>query len=111
METNILAPDVAGEILPRRTATSEELKLLGQLLTGWSEEELRAGGLLRAIDNIVLTELMGGDDPSGVLFAVVSGDDPNDWVAISRLTPPHSDPAEAAGRLVVCCTFRGPAYD
>ena len=111
METNTLTPDIPGTVLPRRGATSDELKALGLALTDWSEAELRPGGLLRAIDNVVLTELLGGDDPSEVVFAVLRGEDNGDFVTITQRTPPHSDPAEAAGRLIVACLFRGSAYD
>jgi hypothetical protein len=111
METNTLTPDVPGEVLPRREATSDELKALGLALADWSEAELRPGGLLRSIDNIVLTELLGGDDPSEVVFAVLYGPQDDECFTITQRTPPHSDPAEAARRLIVACVFRGSVYD
>ncbi len=111
MKTNTLTPDVRGEVLPRQDATSDELKGLGLALADWSAKELRPGGLLRSIDNIVLTELLGGDDPSQVVFAVVHAEDDSDFVTILRRTPPHSDPAEAARQLIIACAFRGAGYD
>lgn len=110
METNTLTPDVPCEVVPRRGATSDELKALGLALADWSEGELRAGGLLCSIDNIVLAELLGGDDPSDFVFAVLYGDDGADPLTITRLPPAHSDPAEAAQRLIVFCSFRRPDY-
>ncbi|HKI30979.1 MAG TPA: hypothetical protein VKA46_03880 [Gemmataceae bacterium] len=110
METNTLRPDVPGEIVPRPDATSDDLKVLGLALSDWSKVELRPGGLLRSIDNIVLTELLGGDDPAAVVFAVIYGEDDGDCLTILRRTPPHSDPADAARQLVVACSFRGSVY-
>jgi hypothetical protein len=110
MATDTLTPDVLCEVVPRRGATSDELKALGVALADWSEGELRDGGLLRSIDNIVLAELLGGDDPSELVFAVLHGDNDDDTVTITRLGPPHSDPAEAAQQLIVSCSFRGPDY-
>jgi hypothetical protein len=111
METNTLTPDIPGEVLPRRGATSDDLKALGLALADWSETELQPGGLLHSIDNIVLTELLGGDDPSEIVFAVLRGTDDGDFVTITQRTLAHSDPAEAAGRLIVACLFRGSGYD
>jgi len=110
METNTLRPDVPGEIVPRPDATSDDLKVLGLALSDWSKVELRPGGLLRSIDNNVLTELLGGDDPAAVVFAVIYGEDDGDCLTILRRTPPHSDPADAARQLVVACSFRGSVY-
>jgi hypothetical protein len=110
MATDTLTPDVPCEVVPRRGATSDELKALGLALAVWSESELREGGLLRCIDNIVLAELLGGDDPSELVFAVLHGDTNDDTVTITRLTSPHSDPAAAAQQLIVSCSFRGPGY-
>jgi hypothetical protein len=111
METNTLTPDIPGEVMPRRDASSDELKILGLALIDWSQEELQPGGLLRSIDNIVLTELLGGDAPEQVVFAVVYAEEEDDFLTILRRTPPHSDPADAARSLIVTCTFRGSAYD
>jgi hypothetical protein len=111
MDTNTLTPDVPCEVMPRHDATSEQLQQLGQALADWSEAEFRAGGLLRFIDNIVLAELLGGDDPSEFLFAVLYDDDDNDCLTITRRAPAHADPAEAARRLIVSCLFAGTAYD
>jgi len=58
----------------------------------------------------VLTELLGGDDPAAVVFAVIYGEDDGDCLTILRRTPPHSDPADAARQLVVACSFRGSVY-
>jgi hypothetical protein len=111
MKTDLLTPDVPAQILPRRAASSDDLKALGFALADWSEAELRPGGLLRFIDNIVLTELVGGDDPSEVVFAVLyAADDDEDGLTITRLMPPHSDPAAAAQLLVVACSFCGTVY-
>jgi hypothetical protein len=110
MNANLLVPDIPAQIVPRRNASSEELKLLGHALANWSEAELHAGGLLRFIDNIVLVELMGGDDPSEVVFAVLYGETDDDCLTIVRLTPPHTDP-DAAQRLIVDCSFCGAGYD
>src|SRR5690348_1998458 len=110
METDTLTPDVPAEVLPRRGSTSDDLKSLGRALADWSEGELAPGGLLRFIDNIVLTELVGGDDPSEVVFAVCYGEDDGDVLTITRRAPPHSDPAAAAALLVVACSFRGTGY-
>jgi hypothetical protein len=111
METNTLIPDVPAEILPRRDATSDELKALGELLADWSEGELAPEGLLRFIDNIVLIELVGGDDPGELIFAVFySADDDDDGLTVTRRATPHSDPAAAARLLVVACRFRGAGY-
>jgi hypothetical protein len=110
METITLTPDVRCEVLPRRSATSEELKLLGVALADWSGGELRPGGLLRSIDNIVLVELLGGDDPSAFVFGLLDGVDDRDPLTILRCASPHSNPAEAARRLVVACSFRGLGY-
>jgi len=110
METNTLIPDVACDVVPRRDASSDDLRALGLALADWSEAELRAGGLLRSIDNIVLVELLGGDDPSEIVFAVLHGQDDNDCLTITRRAPVHADPAEAALQLVVACAFCGPTY-
>jgi hypothetical protein len=110
METDTLTPDVPAEVLPRRGATSDDLKSLGRALADWSEGELAPGGLLRFIDTIVLTELVGGDDPSEVVFAVCYGEDDGDVLTITRRAPPHSDPAAASRLLVVACSFRGTGY-
>jgi len=110
METNTLGPDVPGQNVPLPDATSDDLKVLGLALSDWSKVELRPGGLLRSIDNIVLTELLGGDDPAAVVFAVIYGEDDGDCLTILRRTPPHSDPADAARQLVVACSFRGSVY-
>ncbi len=109
MDTKILTPDVPAEVLPRRQATSADLKALGLALADWSTEELAPGGLLRSIDNIVLTELVGGDDPSEVVFAVLYGEDDDDCLTITRLTR-HAEPAAAAQLLIVACSFRGSVY-
>jgi hypothetical protein len=111
METNTLTPDVLAEVVPRREATSDQLRALGLALADWSEGELRPGGLLRSIDNIVLTELLGGDDPTEYVFAVLRGADEDDAITITCRTPQHADPAEAARCLIVACSFRGPGYD
>jgi hypothetical protein len=112
METNTLTPDVLCEVVPRRDATSDGLKLLGLALAHWSEGQLQPGGLLRSIDNIVLAELLGGDDPSDVVFAVVYGEgDDDDGLTIVRRGTQHADPALAAQQLTVACTFRGPDFD
>jgi hypothetical protein len=111
MPTNILMPDVPCEVVPRRDATSDDLKMLGLALADWSAAELRPGGLLRSIDNIVLAELLGGDDPSQIVFAVLRGEDDADTVTILRRTPPHMNPARAARELVVACAFCGPDYN
>jgi hypothetical protein len=111
METDTRTPDVSGEVVPRRDATSDELKALGLALADWSEAQLRAGGLLRSIDNIVLAELLGGDDPSEYVFAVLSSEEEDTCLTITCRTPPHSDPAEAARRLIVACSFCGAGYD
>jgi hypothetical protein len=110
MDTNIPTPDILCEILPRREATSDGLKLLSLALAHWSERELRPGGLLAWIDNIVLTELLSGDDLSEVVFAVVYAEAYDDCLTILRRDLRHSDPAEAAQRLVVACTFHGSGY-
>jgi hypothetical protein len=110
METDTLTFDVAAEVVPRHDATSDDLKALGRALADWSEGELVPGGLLRFIDNIVLTELLGGDDPSELVFAVVFGEDDGDVLTITRRAPPHADPAAAARLLVVACSFRGAGY-
>jgi hypothetical protein len=111
MDTNTLTPDIPAEIRPRRDATSDQLKALGELLADWSEGELAPDGLLRFIDNIVLIELVGGDDPSELIFAVFySADDDADGLTIIRCATPHSDPAAAARLLVVVCSFRGAGY-
>jgi hypothetical protein len=112
MDTNTLTPDICGEVLPRHDATSDELRVLGVALIDWSRDELRPGGLLRSIDNIVLTELLGGDDPSEVVFAIVYAEDDDDCLTIMRRTPAaHSDPAEAARQLIVACLFHGSVYN
>jgi hypothetical protein len=111
MQTNTLTPDVTAEVLPRHDATSDDLKVLGVALADWSAAELRPGGLLRAIDNIVLTELLGGDNPSEVVFAVIRGENDADTLMIMRRTAAHSNPAEAARHLIVTCLFRGPEYN
>jgi hypothetical protein len=111
MSPNIIAHDIPAEIVPRREATSDDLKLLGLALATWSEEELRPGGVLRFIDNIVLTELIGGDDPSEVVFSIFYGETDEECLTIVRRTPPHADPAEAARRLIVACSFHGSGYD
>jgi hypothetical protein len=111
METNTLTPDVPAEVLPSRAATSDDLKALGHALADWSESELRPDGLLRDIDNIVLTELLGGDDPSDVVFAVVYGEDDDDGLTIIRRATPHADPVTAAALLVVAFSFRGAGYN
>src|SRR5262249_10496759 len=54
MDTDNPTPDVPCEIVPRRDATSDGLKLLGLALAHWSQEELRAGGRLASIDNVVV---------------------------------------------------------
>jgi hypothetical protein len=110
METNTLTPDVPAEVQPRRDATSDDLMALGRALADWSEGQLAPGGLLRFIDNIVLTELVGGDDPSEVVFAVCYGEDDADVLTITRRATVHSNPAAAAQLLIVACTFRGPGY-
>jgi hypothetical protein len=110
MDTCILTPDIPCEVVPRRDATSDELKGIGLALARWSKEELRPGGLLRSIDNIVLAELLGGDDPSELVFPVLRGQDENDCWTITPLTPPHSNPAEAARLLIVACSFCGPGF-
>jgi hypothetical protein len=111
METNTLIPDVCGEVVPRRDATSDQLKALGQALAEWSDGELRPDGLLQSIDNFVLAELLGGDDPTEYVFAVLRGEDTDDPVTITCRPSPHSDPAEAARCLVIACCFRGPGYN
>jgi hypothetical protein len=110
MKTDTLKPDVPAEIWPRRDATSDDLKALGRALADWSAGELAPGGLLRLIDNIVLTELVGGDDPAEVVFAVCYGEDDGDVLTITRRAPPHSDPAAAARLLAIACSFRGAGY-
>ncbi len=111
MDTDPPPPDVPCEVLPRRDATSDGLKLLGLALAHWIEGELRPGGQLRWIDDIVVTELLGGDDPSELVFAVIHADHDDDSLTVVQRESPHADPAEAARRLVVACTFRGPGYD
>ena len=110
METDALTPDVPCDIVPRHDATSDGLKLLGLALAQWSQEELRPGGLLRHIDNIVLAELLGGDDPSDLVFALVHGEEEGECLTVRRCGLPHSNPTEAARRLVVACSFSGPGY-
>jgi hypothetical protein len=111
MDISTLTPDVPARVLPRPDASSDELNALGRALIDWSEGELGPGGLLREIDNIVLTELVGGDDPSEVVFAVLYGeDDDDDALTITRLASPHSDPVAAARLLVVACSFRRAGY-
>jgi len=110
METDAPTPDVLCEIVPRRDATSDGLKLLGLALAHWSEAELRAGGLLHSIDNIVLAELLGGDNVVEFVFAVVYAEADDDCLTIVRRDWAHADPAEAARRLIVACTFHGPGY-
>jgi hypothetical protein len=110
MDTCTLTPDIPCEVVPRRDATSDELKDLGIALAHWSKEELQPGGLLRSIDNIVLAELLGGDDPSEVVFAIVYAEDDDDRLTITRLPAHHSDPAQAAQQLIVACSFRGTAF-
>ncbi len=106
METNTFTPDVACEVLPRGDASSDDLRALAH----WSETELRAG-LLDFIDNIVLFELLGGDDPTEVVFAVLYGEDSGDCLTITRRAPVQAERPEAFGQLVVACTFRGSSYD
>ena len=109
MATSTFTPDVACEVIPRTEASSDDLRALAVALSAWSEGELRADGLLLTIDNLVLVELLGGDDPSEVVFAVLYGQDDGDCLTITRRTPHHA-PAVAAQNLVVSCAFRGPTY-
>ena len=65
------APDVPGEVIPRRLATPEQLKALGMALANWSERNLGADGLLRQVDVLALLELVGAGDPRPVVGALL----------------------------------------
>lgn len=52
-------------VLPRRNATRQHLRDLGNVLVAWSDEELRKGSSLAFIDHIALLDLIGGGDPEG----------------------------------------------
>jgi hypothetical protein len=108
MDTDTLTPDVPCQVVPRPDAKSDERKALGLALASWSEQQLAADGLLRSIDNIVLTELLGGDDASDLVFAIVFAESDDDSLTILRRGDQRSD--DAAQDTVVFCAFRGDGY-
>jgi hypothetical protein len=112
METEAVTPaDIPCEVLPRPDASAAQLRALGQALADWSGTEFAGEGRLRSIDNIVVAELLGGEDPTEVVFAVIHADSDEDSLTITRRVAWPERPAGSAQQLIVSCSFRGAGYD
>jgi hypothetical protein len=112
METEAVTPaDIPCEVLPRSDASAAQLRALGQALADWSANEFAAEGQLRFIDNLVVAELLGGEDPTELVFAVIHADSDEDSLTITRRVGWPERPAGSAQKLTVSCSFRGAGYD